>query len=226
MIRALQRQTEQEEATDEKSGKFLSFRLSERKLRRFYLAPDPRLPNVHPVIFPMLRGCGCPAIESVLESYLAYTFHKAEYLPEGIILLRNHLSVNLQKRLIKECLHLDNASNLTKHYSVPRDLWNLHCSSRSCSVETLATSPHLPPISVSCAVRDIRWKLLGKNYDWSNFSYTPGLVHHIPDLISTTVLEILDHVGLNQDKSYVCEAGIVNFYGLKDSLMGHQVCLL
>ncbi|KAL3901912.1 MAG: hypothetical protein SGCHY_000209 [Lobulomycetales sp.] len=79
------------------------------------------------------------------------------------------------------------------------------------------------PIPISRALREIRWKILGHSYDWTSFSYTSQeSLHTIPPLISDLVLHTLDSAGLNTRRDYICQAGIVNFYGLKDSLMGHQ----
>lgn len=106
-----------------------------------------------------------------------------------------------------------------------------------------STPPQLKPIPISTAIRKCRWTNLGLLYDWTHKMYTPTPTnepllhpHHplqvppmvnppVPPLISRLVKAVIKLTscltGYDADR-FECEGGIVNFYGIKDTLMAHQ----
>ena len=111
-------------------------------------------------------------------------------------------------------------------------------------VTTNPTFPtHLKDTPINQIFRRMRWANLGLLYEWTTKSYLekplneptfhnphPKTVPHmanppIPPLIQRIVKSAVTLVegitGFDGDDFY-CEGGIINYYGLKDTLMGHQ----
>ena len=169
---------------------------------------------------------------------------------QGIVILRNHINPSHQKLLIIEslnnCNKLPNLNNLHKYFEIPDcGLWNLYenyyYNNNPCTITLNQivhdhNHSHVVPLTIQSAIRSIRWINLGMSYDWSNKSYydplkslvklPPNLINPpISSLIKSVVLDILkasySKTGFDPLK-YKSDAGIINLYGLKDTLMAHQ----
>jgi hypothetical protein len=135
-IRALQKDALVESGRD-CSTEYTQFRLMERRCRRFFLASNPSLPNVDP--------------ELLIEP--------EPPLPPGVILLKGHLSIKNQKRLIRESLELEHPSNLNKHFNIPDKMWETFRVDKEFMIQPKENTK-LKPLNIKKAIRDLRWKIL------------------------------------------------------------------
>ena len=86
-------------------------------------------------------------------------------------------------------------------------------------------TPFLKPLLPSEAIHQLRWASLGFQYNWSTKEYhldrRPPFPTEISDL-SQAVVQTVQHVTGYEINRWKSEAGIVNYYQLKDSLTSHQ----
>ncbi|KAJ3052663.1 Nucleic acid dioxygenase alkbh1 [Rhizophlyctis rosea] len=89
---------------------------------------------------------------------------------------------------------------------------------------TTAT-PFLKPLLPFEAIHQLRWTSLGYQYNWSTKEYhldrRPPFPTEIAD-ISQAVVQTVQHITGYDVNKWKSEAGIVNYYQLKDSLTSHQ----
>ncbi|KAJ3389715.1 hypothetical protein HDU92_000913 [Lobulomyces angularis] len=202
-----------------------SFRSVEREFKKTYVNENDKIPQIN---------------YEILQSYSEATMHP------GIILLKNFLSIEQQKELTKLCMNdfnkLPNLTNLDKYYEThPEGLFptysQYYYSNRKSILKLKKPHEKLKDIEIQKAFRQIRWVNLGLSYDWSNKAYydknstdLPEIPSHlidppVPEYIQKLVEQALKAVESQTDylaKNYKSEAGIINFYGLKDTLMAHQ----
>ncbi|KAJ3181059.1 hypothetical protein HDU85_003764 [Gaertneriomyces sp. JEL0708] len=84
---------------------------------------------------------------------------------------------------------------------------------------------HLTALSPSSLLPRLRWTSLGFQYNWSTKEYHLDRRPPFPPLIaalSTAIVRAIASTTLYPASSYIPEAGIVNFYQLRDALMAHQ----
>jgi alkylated DNA repair protein alkB family protein 1 len=89
---------------------------------------------------------------------------------------------------------------------------------------TTAT-PLLTALPVSKAIKQWRWCSLGLQYNWSTKEYHMDRPVQVPPVINEMTLAVvksLESVTGYDAGKYKCEAGIINFYQLGDSLTAHQ----
>ncbi|KAG0211189.1 hypothetical protein BGX28_008369 [Mortierella sp. GBA30] len=89
--------------------------------------------------------------------------------------------------------------------------------------EPSAQVPILPPAQL---LRKMRWITLGYQYHWPSKTYHFDQNAPFPQelsVLSKAVVEAVEGVGSYpySSKDFVAEAGVVNYYQLKDRLMGH-----
>ncbi|KAJ3060527.1 hypothetical protein HK102_009460 [Quaeritorhiza haematococci] len=112
-------------------------------------------------------------------------------------------------------------------------------------------TPLLKDLPISLAVHRWRWALLGLSYDWSKKEYSSSIpspspygssstdraaananadptavtAPPIPPLLArlaSTVIRFTEGITGYDSRKYVPEAGVVNYYSMKDALMAHQ----
>ncbi|KNC97061.1 alkylated DNA repair protein AlkB [Spizellomyces punctatus DAOM BR117] len=84
---------------------------------------------------------------------------------------------------------------------------------------------HLTHLTPQDALLRLRWTSLGFQYNWSTKEYHLDRRPSFPPLIgelSTAIVEAVQGVTGYEARQWKAEAGIINFYGLKDALMAHQ----
>ncbi|KAI8150075.1 hypothetical protein BJV82DRAFT_503313 [Fennellomyces sp. T-0311] len=144
-----------------------------------------------------------------------------------------------------------NTSNLDTHYTIPAEgLWNLYEKERGGNLDSdyriprkepqaddedsekndpppVETVPLLPP---SDLVRKMRWVTLGYQYHWPTKTYHFDRRYDVPqevDELTRAVVTAIEGVGYGDWKNtyrgcdYKTEAGVVNYYQYRDTLMGH-----
>nr|CAG8625977.1 14091_t:CDS:2 [Entrophospora candida] len=122
-----------------------------------------------------------------------------------------------------------NISNLDTHYLLPKDgLWNLHEKYFNKDHDDEKDGENEP----SQLIRKLRWITLGYQYHWPSKTYHFDRKFPFPkDLENLTKLVVLAINGLSDTHNNLLfdyspeewkpEAGVVNFYQSKDSLMAH-----
>ncbi|CAJ0642007.1 7698_t:CDS:2 [Entrophospora sp. SA101] len=151
----------------------------------------------------------------------------------SFIFIPNPFTPAIQKFIIKKCLKdyakSPNISNLDTHYLLPKDgLWNLHEKYFNKDHDDEKDGENEP----SQLIRKLRWITLGYQYHWPSKTYHFDRKFPFPkDLENLTKLVVLAINGLSDTHNNLLfdyspeewkpEAGVVNFYQSKDSLMAH-----
>lgn len=82
----------------------------------------------------------------------------------------------------------------------------------------------IKPLPVDKIVKKWRWVTLGYQYHWASREYHFERRYTMPELVTDISKKVVDRTekwtGFS-GKAYKPEAGIVNFYQMKDTLMGH-----
>ncbi|CAG8499270.1 3770_t:CDS:2 [Diversispora eburnea] len=145
----------------------------------------------------------------------------------GFIFIRNPFTPEAQKYVIKRCLKdfakYPNKSNLDTHYALPKEgIWKLH---EKVYNGQLNENDKL--------TRKLRWITLGYQYHWPTKTYHLDRQLKFPQDIgnlTTAVVKVIDGIKLPDDDNFIHkyevskwkpEAGVINYYQLKDNLMAH-----
>jgi alkylated DNA repair protein alkB family protein 1 len=158
---------------------------------------------------------------------------------------------DLVRKCLKEYTMRPNVSNLDTHYILPPDsgqesgLWSMYkrqITTPDDSVIELRLGEanlangyqvdgpetevkHLQPLPATQLIHKIRWFSLGYHYNWSNKSYhfdrPVAIPKQVRDLTKTVVKALEKALGIDE-RLYEPEAGIVNHYSYRDTLMAHQ----
>lgn len=142
----------------------------------------------------------------------------------GLFLLPGYLNREEQKQLLtnvfRDELNLKNKNSLSAVYELPAEtfceLVTKHSSSHALSLKRRDRNDEITH-SLEEWMRKIRWINLGVYYDWNTKSYAP----ESEPLAFTHVQNLSRRVCADVGLSIEPEAGIINFYQLKDSLTGH-----
>ncbi|XP_052766416.1 nucleic acid dioxygenase ALKBH1-like [Mya arenaria] len=129
---------------------------------------------------------------------------------EGFIVINNPFEPKYQRYWVERCL-LDfpmkpNRTNLDAHMERPSQVWH------SC-VET-----DRPNLRKDSLLMKLRWATLGYQYEWNTKEYFADRVQSFPDDLSHLCTYIAKTLGYS---NYSSEAGIVNYYRMESTLMGH-----
>ncbi|XP_045167903.2 nucleic acid dioxygenase ALKBH1-like isoform X2 [Mercenaria mercenaria] len=129
---------------------------------------------------------------------------------EGFIVIPNPFEPKYQRYWIERCL-LDfptkpNRTNLDAHMVRPSQVWH-HC------VEDDSLD-----LRKDSLLMKLRWATLGYQYEWNTKEYFADRVQAFPDDLRHLCSYIAAALGYN---AYSSEAGIVNYYRMESTLMGH-----
>jgi alkylated DNA repair protein alkB family protein 1 len=145
----------------------------------------------------------------------------------GLIILPNLLSPKAQRYLVKRALkdytQSPNRTNLDAHYKVPK------CGPWNYAQSATEIDPELP--SPDLLLKKLRWTTLGYQYDWSTKQYHPEHRFPMPEDLDELMKAIVQCVHLTKSnqgiiheypaEQFRSEAGVINFYKLKDTLTAH-----
>lgn len=176
----------------------------------------------------------CPLFGTHEKQQTAYTL---ERIP-GLVILPHILSPDTQRRLVmqimQEYARSPNKCNLDAHYTLPEQgLWNMLESDASLGTTTTFSDDQNASISIKDMLKRMRWTTVGYQYDWSTKTYPSEQSTHLPpDLVDMTraIVSCID--GATTDHAsipiyaypgdhYLPEAGVINYYHLKDTLTAH-----
>lgn len=80
-------------------------------------------------------------------------------------------------------------------------------------------------VPIARLIPKLRWVTLGYQYNWTTKEYELNQRYPVPqslaDLTETVVRAIPNTVDTTIPRHFKAEAGIVNFYQLRDTLQGH-----
>ncbi|KAH3856758.1 hypothetical protein DPMN_099352, partial [Dreissena polymorpha] len=146
-----------------------------------------------------------PGLKPVAE-WRAYQIQNCE----GFIVISNAFKRKYQRYWVARCL-LDfpmkpNKTNVDAHTDRPSQIWN------SC------IDNNRPDLKKDSLLMRLRWATLGYQYEWNTKEYFSDRVQEFPTDLSHLCGYIAETLGYS---SYSSEAGIVNFYRMDSSLMGH-----
>ena len=158
----------------------------------------------------------------------------------GLLLLKNHLDLTVQKQLVKYALQdwskAPNLSNLDAHYYLPKQgIWNAFVEDPKQMIEhrvyqdnsaqrydeELVIDPPTDamlkkkPVEIQSIMNRLRWVTLGYQYNWTEKVYFFDRSPPFPPLANDLMKEIVKTVEPLTGYSSVdwkSEAGIVNFY--------------
>ncbi|KAI9006091.1 2OG-Fe(II) oxygenase superfamily-domain-containing protein [Gaertneriomyces semiglobifer] len=156
---------------------------------------------------------------------------------EGLLIIPNLFSAKAQRKLIRHCLRnytcFPNVTNLDTHWRIPKEgLWKLHESGKKIHLEmrhdgSVGEDGYSSEEEVELPIdsQDQTDSSVKVKYNWSTKEYHLDRRPPFPALIaalSTAIVEAISSTTLYPASSYIPEAGIVNFYQLRDALMAHQ----
>ncbi|RHZ77078.1 hypothetical protein Glove_186g49 [Diversispora epigaea] len=112
---------------------------------------------------------------------------------------------------------------------------NNQCNNNNNNLEKSepSPSPTVPILSPSELMRKLRWITLGYQYHWPTKTYHLDRQLKFPqdiDNLTTAVVKVIDGIKLPDDDNFIHkyevskwkpEAGVINYYQLKDNLMAH-----
>ncbi|KAL4238865.1 Nucleic acid dioxygenase alkbh1 [Mactra antiquata] len=129
---------------------------------------------------------------------------------EGFIVIPNPFIPKYQRYWIQRCL-LDfpvkpNRTNLDAHMERPSQVWH-QCVDGS-----------RPDLGKDSLLMKLRWATLGFQYEWNTKEYFADRIQAFPDDLKHICSYIASTLGYS---SYSSEAGIVNYYRMESTLMGH-----
>ncbi|KAI9322260.1 hypothetical protein BX666DRAFT_595466 [Dichotomocladium elegans] len=160
----------------------------------------------------------------------------------GLIVIPNPFSPDRQRYFIKQCLSRyalpPNRSNLDPHYRIPASgLWKSYWDEkyhgkieRIPKVGSSSEADDKDSVLPSDIFHRLRWITLGYQYDWTTKEYRPGEQYMIEDdlcQLTKAIVAAVEDVGIEDWKNtyksdrFKSEAGVINYYQLKDTLMGH-----
>ncbi|KAJ1951591.1 hypothetical protein FBU59_000066 [Linderina macrospora] len=219
-----------------------AFRLAEKAIRKAHTEPTSELVPAalaHTLTAPDL---GFPVFNTPHPTALALPNHP------GLLLIRDALTPEAQRWLARKCLvdcsRPPNRSNLDPFFALPdRSLFEMQESQTPVSPrdvssldDTLSavTRPkekfyHQAQPAAALLPR-LRWYTLGRQYNWTTKLYDSGSTTFDPaldSLMRAIAIAISDAtvdgrtINDFDGHRYECHAGIVNFYGEKDTMAGH-----
>ncbi|ORZ03175.1 hypothetical protein BCR43DRAFT_482868 [Syncephalastrum racemosum] len=154
----------------------------------------------------------------------AYTLKKCP----GLVFIPNPLGAHEQRQLIRQCLtdyaRPPNKSNLDPHYfHIPSEgLWQAHISHPTATLTKQSDQSQVP---LAHLIPKLRWVTLGYQYNWTTKEYELDQRYPVPqplaDLSETVVRAISGTTNTTPSRPFKAEAGIVNFYQIRDTLQGH-----
>lgn len=129
---------------------------------------------------------------------------------EGFIVIPNPFEPKYQRYWIERCL-LDfpkkpNRTNLDAHMERPSQVWHQCMKDDS------------PDLGKESLLMKLRWATLGYQYEWNTKEYFADRVQAFPKDLHHICSYIAAVLGYS---AYSSEAGIVNFYRMESTLMGH-----
>lgn len=129
---------------------------------------------------------------------------------EGFIVIPNPFEPKYQRYWIERCL-LDfptkpNRTNLDAHMVRPSQVWH-HC-----------VTDDRPDLGKDSLLMKLRWATLGYQYEWNTKEYFADRIQAFPDDLRHICTYIAAVLGYD---AYSSEAGIVNYYRMESTLMGH-----
>ncbi|KAI7884931.1 hypothetical protein K492DRAFT_204403 [Lichtheimia hyalospora FSU 10163] len=159
----------------------------------------------------------------------------------GLIYIPNPFSPDKQRHYVKQCLSTyalpPNKSNLDPHYKIPaQGLWHLYTKEQKEEEEEeeeakiVSINNHEQQVLPSDIMHKLRWITLGYQYDWTTKKYNDEAYLIADDLSELTKAIVAAIEGIGQQNEwkntyssdkFKAEAGVINYYQLKDTLMGH-----
>lgn len=141
----------------------------------------------------------------------------------GFLVLPGLLSEREQMELLKDCffntMQPPNNSNLNYHYELPNCNLFRECLLNQNSPNLKSIQSHIEDASVDNEfLKRVRWFTIGYQYDWTTKEYLLERKNQFPPMIGKVAKEIAGLIGCN---NYVPESGVINYYQLKNTLMGH-----
>ncbi|ORX68210.1 hypothetical protein DL89DRAFT_268729 [Linderina pennispora] len=219
-----------------------AFRQAEKAFRNAHKEPDCELIPATLAHTLALPGFGFPVFR---------TPHPAAFaLPDrpGLLLIRDALTPEAQRWLARKCLvdcsKPPNRSNLDPFFDLPdRSLFGMQDDSSLISPQDASSLDG--PLSAVTRPKErfyqqaqpaaallprLRWYTLGRQYNWTTKLYDSGSTAFDPalDSLMRAIAIAISDASLGghaingfDGRQYTCHAGIVNFYGEKDSMAGH-----
>lgn len=155
----------------------------------------------------------------------------------GLIYIPNPFTPDKQRHYIKQCLSTyalpPNKSNLDPHYKIPSEgLWHLYTNEQQKQQQQkiIPTNDNEQHVLPSDIMHKLRWVTLGYQYDWTTKKYHDEAYPIAQDLSELTKAIVAAVEGIGQhdvwkntypSDQFKAEAGVINYYQLKDTLMGH-----
>ena len=141
----------------------------------------------------------------------------------GFLVLPGLLNEKEQIELLRDCffntMQSPNNSNLNYHYEIPEcNLFREHYLNNN-SLNLKSIQSHIEDATVDDEfLKKIRWFTIGYQYDWTTKEYLLEKKNQFPPLIEKYAKSIAGLIGC---QSYTPESGVINYYQLKNTLMGH-----
>ncbi|EPX71121.1 alkB protein [Schizosaccharomyces octosporus yFS286] len=145
----------------------------------------------------------------------------------GLIILKDCVSPDLQKYLLKEIMFEQlqdskNKTNLSPFYKLPLEtdsIWRRYHDGRECDL--IEGIPPTKPATVERLIqKKLRWVTLGEQYDWTEKVYPdPALSPPFPTRLASFVEDLVQ--SYTDYPKWKAEAAIVNFYSPSDTLSAH-----
>lgn len=129
---------------------------------------------------------------------------------EGFIVIPNPFEPQYQRYWVARCL-MDfpvkpNRTNLDAHMERPSQIWHQCVKNDS------------PDLGKDSLLMKLRWATLGYQYEWNTKEYFADKVQVFPADLKHLCSYIAEVLGYS---TYSSEAGIVNYYRMDSTLMGH-----
>ncbi|KAI9033898.1 hypothetical protein CLU79DRAFT_726058 [Phycomyces nitens] len=216
-----------------------------RTLERHFKAPNPSMEDVIDLHAPHDRlvpvSLAHPLTSNVFGTAQAPQIAYVVKGIPGLIVIPNPFSPEAQRSMIAQCLREfarpPNTSNHDTFYKVPETgLWPLYVAEQS-GLKPLATVPvkegqsaSLGGLSPAEMVRKQRWVTLGYQYHWGTKEYDLERDIKVPLPVGEMALDVVTAIqGIGgegwtntyQASHFKAEAGVINYYQIKDTLMAH-----
>ncbi|OAD77935.1 hypothetical protein PHYBLDRAFT_99262, partial [Phycomyces blakesleeanus NRRL 1555(-)] len=162
----------------------------------------------------------------------------------GLIVIPNPFSPEAQRAMIAQCLtdfaRPPNTSNHDAFFKIPETgLWPLYVAEQSGA----KSIPTVPPkeksqgaflanslLSPTDMLRKQRWVTLGYQYHWGTKEYDLERDIKVPSTVGEMAVDVVTAIqGIGgegwtnsyQANDFAAEAGVINYYQIKDTLMAH-----
>ncbi|KAI7862117.1 hypothetical protein BDF14DRAFT_1886435 [Spinellus fusiger] len=145
----------------------------------------------------------------------------------GLIVINNPFSEEVQRQWVVRCVRdyaaPPHRTNIDPLLTTTHGIWPLY-------VQEEKTKTALSPISAKTLLQKQRWVTLGYQYNWTTKVYDWEKVPHMPVDLQALAQSVvgavqgIGHEGWMNDyppSDYRAEAGVINYYQYKDTLMGH-----